>query len=245
MTPGQFRFGSFALATATFLVVATVTTAPVVAIAPAAAIGYLPRAVLSRRRAVRLREVHEAWPDGLRDLVAAISAGASLAQAVAAVAVSGPLPLRRAFARFPVLAPVVGVVPALELVKAELADPTSDRVLEVLILAHERGGQIVADILRDLARATREDVRTADEIETDALEQKMNARAVFVLPWVVLLLLTLRPGPIRDFYRSVGGAIVVAIGAAMSVLGMWAVARLGRQPLEERVFGRATEGDVA
>ncbi len=38
--------------------------------------------------------------------------------------------------------------PALELVKEELADPTSDRVIEVLLLAHERGGPIVRHIWR-------------------------------------------------------------------------------------------------
>jgi hypothetical protein len=31
---------------------------------------------------------------------------------------------------------------------------------------------------------------------------KINARAVLVLPWLVLVALTIRDGPFRDFYRS-------------------------------------------
>src|SRR5680860_1096925 len=74
--------------------------------------------------------------------------------------------------------------------RGELGDPTSDRVIEVLIVAHERGGRIVLELLRDLAEGTTEDLRTEEEIATASLEQRINARAVFVLPWVVLVALT-------------------------------------------------------
>ena len=80
--------------------------------------------------------------------------GNSLTQAVTSLAETGPLAMRVAFARFPQLARVLGTGPALELMKEDLADPTSDRVLEVLILAQERGGAIVRDILDDLVDAT-------------------------------------------------------------------------------------------
>ena len=90
--------------------------------------------------------VQAAWPDGLRDLIASIAAGRSLAQALNALAASGPAPLRGRVRRgFPISARMLGTVPALEVVKEELADPTSDRVIEVLILAQQRGGQIVRD----------------------------------------------------------------------------------------------------
>ncbi len=163
----------------------------------------------------------------------------SLNQAVAALATGGPQALRDAFARYPTLSRMIGVVPALEVVKEELADPTSDRIIEVLILAHEKGGHILSDILRDLAEATTRDVRALEEIATEALEQKINARAVFVLPWVVLLVLTLKPGPFRDFYRSTGGVLVVLAGAALSLFGLWLVSRLSREQVERRVLGAA------
>lgn len=243
LTPRQFIGGSVLAGAATFAVLTLLTGTPAVALVPAGVVGLLPRAYFARRRARRLREVQEAWPDGLRDLVAGISAGLSLNRALEGLARSGPNPLRRAFARYPSQARMLGVVPALELIKEELADPTSDRVIEVLILAHERGGHILGEILRQLADATTRDIRTLEEIATDGLEQRINARAVFALPWVVLAVLTLQPGHFRDFYRSAGGAVVVLVGAALSILGTWIVSRLARDRGEPRVFGGGAELD--
>ena len=237
LTPRQFWLGSALAGAAAFAVVVLVTGTVAVAVIPAVAVATLPRAYLAHRRAARMREIQEAWPDGIRDLVAGISSGMSLNQAIIALANGGPMPLRRAFARYPVLTRVVGVVPALEVVAEELADPTSDRVIEVLILAHERGGHILSDILRDLATATTADVRALEEIETEGLEQRINAGAVFVLPWLVLLALTLQPGHFRDFYRSAAGVAVVLVGGLLSALGIWLVGHLGREPEEQRVFG--------
>ena len=65
---------------------------------------------------------------------------------------------------------------------------------------------------------------------------RINARAVLVLPWAVLVALTLRPGPFRDFYQSTPGVLVVLGAAVLSVLGATWLSRLGRQPAEPRVF---------
>ena len=134
---------------------------------------------------------------------------------------------------------MLGTAPALELVKEELADPTSDRVLEVLLLAHERGGPIVRNILEDLVDATTRDLKLLDALETEGLEMRINARAVVVLPWFVLVALTARPGPFRDFYRSSGGFATLVLAACMTGVGMLFLGRLGRDEDEERVFGSA------
>lgn len=234
-TPARF-WASSALAGSMTLVGATAVTAtPAVAIVPAAAAALTPRLALERRRVQRLREVAEAWPDALRDLGAAIGVGMSLPLALAELGRAGPEPLRRAFARFEALARVLGVPAALEVVREELADPTSDRVIEILIIAHEHGGRMVTDILRDLADTATRDTRTAEEIRTEALEQRINARAVLVLPWAVLLLLTATPGHFRAFYQSPAGVGVIALAAALSLAGVWLVGRLGREQVEERV----------
>lgn len=239
ITPRQFRLVSLGAGVISFLFVLLVTGLASVALVGGALIAVLPRAFYARRRSLRLSEVQKAWPDGLRDLVASITAGMSLQRAVENLAVTGPLPLRQAFSRFPYLARTLGMVPALEVVKEELADPTSDRIIEVLILAHQRGGTIVPEILRDLADATVRDVWTLEEIETQTLEQKINARAVFVLPWLILVAITARPGPFREFYASAGGLLVVLVCGLMSGFGMWLVSKLGAEPDEPRVFGGA------
>ena len=94
------------------------------------------------------------------------------------------------------------------------------------------------EILRDLAESTTRDIWALEEIRTQALEHRINARIVFVLPWIVLLAMTVRAGPFREFYSSPGGLLVVTVGAVMSLGGMALVARLGRDPVEPRVFGR-------
>lgn len=237
LTPRQFVAGSIAVGAAAFFVLTAVTGTPLVAIVPAAGVTALPRAYFARRRAAHLRRVQAAWPDGLRDVIASIAAGRSLPQALNALAATGPAPLQEAFARFPMLSRMLGTVPALEVIKEELADPTSDRVIEVLVLAHERGGQIVRDILEDLVAATTRDLKLLEEVETEGLEMKINARAVLVLPWLVLVALTIREGPFRDFYRSPGGLLVVFVAGVLSVVGGLLIARLARTRAEQRVFG--------
>lgn len=241
-TPARFWGGSMLLSAVVLAAVTGITATPAVALAPAVGAGLVPRALVARRRARRLREVAEAWPDGLRDLTSAISAGMSLTQALGELARRGPEPLRQAFARFPLLARVIGVTAALEVIREDLADATSDRVIEVLILAHTHGGRMVTEILHDLADAATRDVRTAEEVATAALEQRINARAVLVLPWLVLLALTAAPGHFRDFYRSAAGVAVIALAACLSLLGVWLVGRLSREHVEDRLLAGGPAG---
>lgn len=236
----QFDMLIGAAVVGTFLLVWVLSSIWTIAVPPALAVALVPRALVARRRSQRIMEMQRAWPDGLRDLIASISSGMSLGRSLERLAQHGPQPLRETFAPYPQLARAVGVAGALEAIKAQQAHPATDRIFEVLILANERGGAVVVDILRDLAAATTRDVWAVEEMETLALEQKINARIVFAVPWLVLVFMTLRPGPFRDFYQSLAGALVVAIGGVASLLGMWLVGRLGREPEEPRVFGGVT-----
>ena len=131
---------------------------------------------------------------------------------------------------------MLGTGPALQLIEEELADPTSDRVLEVLILAQEHGGAIVRDILDDLVDATTRDLKLLDEIETEGLEMRINAKAVVVLPWLVLVALTTRPGAFRAFYQSGGGVVTLVVAGLLTAFGVAVLGRLGREPVEARIF---------
>jgi tight adherence protein B len=243
VTPSQFWLASIGAGAGTYLIVFAMTSLPIVSLMPSVVVATLPKAYFSRKRSQRLDEVQRAWPDGLRDLVASVKSGASLPNAIESLASFGPAPLRNAFQGFPIYSHSLGVVPALEMVKADLADPTSDRVIEVLILAYERGGTVVPEILTDLAEATTKDLWTLEEIRTDALEQKINSRIVFVLPWLVLVAMTARAGAFREFYASPAGVVVAVIGGVMSVLGVVIASRLGSQPAEPRVFVSARGGE--
>lgn len=237
VTSAQFWCTVVAAGLITYLIVFALTGLVAVALVPAIVVATLPKAYYARKRAQRLAAVQEAWPDGLRDLLSSVRSGASLPSAIDNLALFGPEPLREAFQGFDVYSRSLGVVPALEMVKDDLADPTADRIVEVLILAYERGGTVVPEILEDLAEATTRDLWTLEQIRTEALEQKINSRVVFVLPWVVLVAMTARSGAFRDFYSSPAGLLVVLIGGVMSLVGVFIASRLGSQPSEPRVFG--------
>jgi len=221
----------------TFLVVFALTGLVAVALVPAVVVATMPRAYFARKRSQRVAQVQESWPDGLRDILSSVRSGSSLPTAIENVALFGPEPLREAFQGFDVYSRSLGVVPALEMVKDDIADPTADRVVEVLILAYERGGAVVPEILEDLAEATTRDLWTMEQVRSEALEQKINSRVVFVLPWIVLVAMTARSGAFRDFYSSAPGLLVVLIGGLMSLVGVAIASRLGTQQTEPRVFG--------
>lgn len=237
VTPVQFWVSVVGVSALTFLMVYAVTGLVAVSLVPALVVGSLPRVYFTRKRGKRTEETLQAWPDGLRDLVSSVKSGASLPSAIENLASFGPEPLRDAFQGFSVYARSLGVVPALEMVKDDLGDPTSDRVIEVLILAYERGGAVVPEILADLAEATTRDLWTLEQVRTEALEQKINSRVVFILPWIVLVAMTARSGAFRDFYATPVGVAVVAAGGVLSLIGIAIASRLGRRPSEPRVFG--------
>jgi tight adherence protein B len=233
---GRFVVTSAAIGALAFLVATVVTGAPLVAIVPGVVVAAAPGTWYSHRREARIRAVRAAWPDGLRDLAASVGSGRSVAQALEAMAVSGPLPLRDAFAGFGGVARAFGVTVALRRVAVDLADATTDRVVEVLVLAHERGGRIVNEVLDDLVVGTTRDLEVLAQIESEGLESRINAGAVVVLPWSVLLLLTAKGGAFRDFYTSSAGFVVVMVGALLSATGYLWIRHLGRGHDEPRVL---------
>jgi tight adherence protein B len=243
VTPAQFWAVSLGAGLISYLTVYAMTSLLIVAVMPAIVVATLPRAYYGRKRAQRLIEVQQAWPDGLRDLISSVRSGASLPSAVESLATFGPPPLRDAFQGFPLYSRSLGFVSALAMIKSDLSDPTSDRVIEVLILAYERGGAVVPEILSDLAQATTKDIWVVEEIQTEVLEQKINSRVVFVLPWLVLIAMTARSGAFREFYSTRLGVTVAVVGGVMSLVGIAVASRLGKQPLEPRVLtsGRPVE----
>lgn len=237
VAPFQFWVTVVGAAMATFVVLYAITSLVVVSVVPALVVATLPKAYFSRKHSNRIARVQQAWPDGLRDLLSSIRSGASLPTAIESLATFGPEPLREAFQGFDVYSRSLGVRRALEMVRDDLADPTGDRIIEVLILAYERGGTVVPEIIGDLAEATTRDLWTIEQIRTEALEQKLNSRVVFILPWIVLVAITARSGAFRDFYSSPAGVLVVVIGGVMSLVGVAIASKLGSQEPEPRVLG--------
>lgn len=240
-TPSRVVAASIGAAVVTAVVVGTLTPVRVLGLVPALLAAGAPVALLRRRATARTRAVRQAWPDALAQIRGSVRAGRPLTHALIDVSLGGPPVLRAQLTGMAARIQTVGVLPALEAVRQSVAEPVTDRVMEVLMLAHTEGGGIVLEVLDDLAAAVDAEVAAAEEVETLALEGKLNARIVFCLPWLVLVMLTARSGPFQAFYTSAAGAGIIAVGALLSLVGIVVVSRLSATPEEPRVLVRPGE----
>lgn len=241
VSPAQFWAVSVLGGGLAFVVVAGVTGTTTVALLPAVGVAGLPRAYYAGVRRNRARQRTRAWPDALRHLAASLATPLSLHQALVALGHSGPPPLRPPFERYARLAAALDQRAALQAVREDLADAVSDRVLDVLIVAVDQGPAIVMDLLADQARITSLDLALVEHIESRQLLDRLSARGVLVLPYFLLMMLCASVPEYRAFYGTAGGAVVVAVGVALSFGGMAIVRRQARIPGEERVFGPVGE----
>jgi len=237
VTPLQFWAVSGCIGTVVEMAVWGVAGSAFVGAVPALAAAAWPRTYFARRRNERLGELVRAWPDGIRHVVATTMARGTVHQGLVELARSGPERLAEAFARYPAMARMAGPVAALEVIREELADPTSDQVIERLIVAQEKGQVLAMRVLRDLATSVTADLKATEEMATAALEPRITARVTFISPWIGLVILCAGNSAFADFYASGPGAAVIGFGAVLSVVGMAAVRALAAEPVEARVLG--------
>jgi len=225
---------AFALAAAS--VAWLLSSLPAVALVAAVAAAFVPFAWL-RRRARQLRRSRRAlWPDVCDLLIASARAGMSLPDGVSALSVSGPPALRPAFARFAADMAASGHFDSSVLrLKAALADPVADRIVETLRMARQVGGTELTGVLRSLSASVRADAALRAEVEARQAWVRGAAVVGVVAPWVVLALLSTRPEGVTA-YASPQGVVVVIVGAAVSAFAHHLMIRLGRLPEPQRWF---------
>jgi tight adherence protein B len=186
-----------------------------------------------RRRTTELREL---WPEVVDNIASAVRAGLALPEAVAEVGVRGPEALRRAFQRFAIDYRASGrFVECLDRLKAALADPVGDRIVESLRVARDVGGSDLGRLLRTLSAFLREDARTRAELETRQGWTVNAARLALAAPWLMLGLLALNRQAAAA-YNTAAGALILLIGGAVSFAAYRLMLRIGRLPQERRVL---------
>lgn len=242
ITPGRYRLVvvSATVAVAALLWLATGTL--FVAIPPAVIVPLALRSWLSRSRARQLAQRANAWPEAIRDLIAHLQSRLTLQLALTELGRTGPESLRPVWRRFAANAETLGVATALEVARAELADPVSDRVIEVFRVFSSIGdNSTVHAVLDDLVESTVADVRLTEGITTAQLETKLQAVIAGVAPFGMLVLLCTSNAEFREFYRTGTGVAVIIVGGVMSLVGWKLIEILGRVPSEQRVLtgGRA------
>jgi tight adherence protein B len=235
-SPAGLVLVSGVLTVVVFLAVQVLSGTATVALAFGLLASYLPFAVVAGRGRRRQRELAEVWPEAVDNLASGVRAGMSLPEALAELGRRGPEPLRPHFRTFETDYQVTGRFgECLDRLKAGLADPVGDRVVEGLRIAREVGGGQLGSLLRNLSGYLRDDARTRSELEARQTWTVVGARLAVAAPWLVLLMLSFQRDVISR-YSSPAGALVLAVGGALSVLAYRLMLRIGRLPVERRLL---------
>lgn len=194
----------------------------------------LPFAVVGMRARRRSKELRAVWPEVVDSLVSGVRAGASLADVLMDLEDSAPEQLRPYFRLFAREYRASGRFEfALDVLKRSMADPVADRIVEALRIAREVGGADLSRILRDLAGMLRDDARIRGELEARQSWTVNAARLGIAAPWLVLVMISGQEHAARAYSTS-GGLIVLAVGAAASVVAYVLMQRIGRLSVADR-----------
>lgn len=202
----------------------------------------IPILSANARRAKRLDRARDSWPRMIEEIrLQAVSLGRSIPQALFAVGRRAPEEMQSAFdAAHREWLISTDFDRTLEVLKAQLADPTADAVCETLLIAHEVGGTDVDRRLQALL-----DDRILDlQGRKDARARQAGARFARVFVLLVPLGMALVGQTIaagRDAYQGTGPTIAITVALGIIALCWWWAGRLMRLPAEQRVFRGSTE----
>ncbi|HEY3004264.1 MAG TPA: type II secretion system F family protein [Kribbellaceae bacterium] len=236
VTPAAFVSACLLLGAIGTIVMYGVSSALPVGLVFGVMAGAAPVALLKGRARRRHAEFRELWPDVVDNIASAVRAGLSLSEALAQVGERGPEALREPFRRFGADYSSTGrFADSLDRLKARLADPVGDRVVEALRIAREVGGGDLGRLLRSLSSFLREDARTRSELDSRQAWMVNGARVAVAAPWLVLAMLSFQRDVITR-YNSPTGAVILAGGAIACVVAYRLMLRIGRLPEPERVL---------
>ncbi|SED73222.1 type II secretion system F family protein [Ruania alba] len=236
VSPGGMVAVSLGVGVLVLVVAFGLTASPPIAVAFAVLGALAPQAYVqarARRRRVALREL---WPDVVDDLSSAIRAGLSLPEALISLGERGPEPMRAEFTAFAEDYRATGrFADSLDRLKARLADPVADRLIEALRITREVGGSDLGRLLRTLSQFLREDLRARGELEARQSWTVNGARLAAASPWLILAMLSTRPQT-ADAFNSPVGALVLLLGGIASAGAYLMMVRIGRLPEDVRVM---------
>ena len=235
-SPTMFVLGSIGLGLLIGLVFLGMSRAWPVALAFSAIFTAIPFLIISSRARNRRTRLREVWPEAVDTLVSGVRAGMSLPEALTNLGERGPEAVRPQFRAFATdYAASARFDSSLDRLKTRFADPVADRIVEALRLAHEVGGTDLGTLLRSLSQMLREDMRTRGALEARQSWTVNGAKVAVAAPWLVLALLATRPQAAAA-YATTAGAVVLLVGAVVSVVAYRLMLRLGRLPEEERTL---------
>ncbi len=178
----------------------------------------------------------DVWPDVVDDLASAIRAGMSLPQALTELSKSGPLVLRPIICACLVSYHATGdFTGALMDLKNAVDDPTADKFVAALVLAHEVGGADLGQVLKTLSEVLRADAKIRGEIVARQSWTINGAKLAVAAPWLTALVLCTHSEASKA-YLSPGGIRILLFCLLTSVIAYATMMRISQLPKEIRVL---------
>lgn len=195
-----------------------------------------PLVIIRARGEKNKRARRAVWPEVVEHLISAIGAGLSLPEAVAQLERRGPELIRPEFALFARDYRASGRFDeSLLTLKARLADPVADRVLEALRITRAVGGNELGNLLRTLSGFLREELRIRGELEARQSWTAGSAKVAAAAPWVVLFMLATRREA-ASAYDTPLGMTIIALAAVVTVAAYWLMLKIAKLPVDRRVL---------
>ncbi len=177
------------------------------------------------------------WPKYLDAIYSSAWAGTSLQQAI--LDCRGFAPRGSSWAIVELERDLISGLPfeaALVNLKNRLGNSIADRFVEVTRLAHLSGGKGYLSALRSQALQLRLENATWQEIEVKQNWVIASAKMAVYAPWLVLLLLNMRPETAQVFTSSTG-MFILTVGLISTVGAFQLIRFLGSMPERQRVLG--------
>ena len=236
VSPATVVTVSVVLAVVTSAVVFAIFSVTVLGIASGLMALLFPFLVIGWRARANRAATRVIWPDVVDQLVSAVRSGLALPDSLMTLATTGPVVTRSQFAEFAAEYRATGnFAICLDGLKARLADPVADRILETLRMSREVGGSELTTVLRNLSAYLRQESAIRSEVEARQSWVMNAAKLGVASPWIVLVLLATRPEA-SAAYNSPGGATLIVAGLVVSFFAYRLMIGLGRIPDEQRWF---------
>jgi tight adherence protein B len=188
-----------------------------------------------RRREVDRTEAIARWAEQLRDTM---SAAAGLHEAIGVTARVAPLPIRPEVQELAARLRREPLAQAARHFAARLASPAGDHVAVALILASERHGARLSDVLGQVAAATRAEASLRLRVEAQRARTYSQVRLISgVIGTVVLVYVVLNRSYLAPFGSSIGQLVLGGV-CALWFGSLWALVRLAEVAPGERVLAQ-------
>jgi tight adherence protein B len=223
--------------TATFLISLILTSSKEISFSIALLSSAAPLIVSKKKLNKLERERERSWPEAIENIVSALQAGQSIAEALGELTLHGPIQLRPIFRRIQNrISNGITLEESILIELKVLENAVADQTLISLLIAKEYGGRDVTTTLRLLAAFLREQDEAIEEIETRFGWVKNSALLGTIAPWLLLGLLSTQRNTILA-YATPAGRTVLSIGViATGIAYIW-MDRVAKLPEPARLIG--------